>query len=123
MTGNSQNGFTKGELCLTDLISLCDEVTICMEKKEAADVVYLDFSKACDTNSRNLLTAKLGQEDKEGKIALYVREQQEFMELCLEMDNEPVKSIRVSVTRQTNMGGIIVSICYTLPGHKDIIES
>jgi len=49
MTGNSPNGFTKGELCLTDLITFCDEMTVCVDKKEAADVVHFDFNKICDT--------------------------------------------------------------------------
>lgn len=49
MTENRQNGFTKGEVYLTELITFCDEVTTCMDKSKAADVLYLDFSKTCSS--------------------------------------------------------------------------
>ncbi|GAB0210390.1 mitochondrial enolase superfamily member 1 [Grus japonensis] len=43
--GNGQRGFTKGKSCLTNLIAM--------------DVVYLDFIKAFDTISHNILISKL----------------------------------------------------------------
>ncbi|GAB0192783.1 hypothetical protein GRJ2_001743600 [Grus japonensis] len=45
----SQHGFMEGKSCLTNLISFYDKVTCLVDEEKAADVVYLDFSKAFDT--------------------------------------------------------------------------
>jgi len=56
---SSQHGFTKGKSYLTNPISLYDTMTGWVDEGRTMDVVYLDFSKAFDTFSHNILLGKL----------------------------------------------------------------
>lgn len=56
---SSQHGFTKEKLCLINLISFCDEMAGLINERSALDVVYLNFNKAFDIVSCNILTDNL----------------------------------------------------------------
>jgi len=56
---SSQHAFTMGKSCLINLIAYCDGITGWVDEGRAVDVVQLDFSKAFDTVSHNILTGKL----------------------------------------------------------------
>jgi len=62
VTGSSQQGFTKGWLCLTNLITLYNETTACVDNRRALVVVLIDcsidFVKAFDMVSHSLLVGK-----------------------------------------------------------------
>jgi len=55
MIWTSQHEFTKGISFLTNLIAFQNEVTILVDKRRVVDVVYLDFNKASDTVSLNII--------------------------------------------------------------------
>ena len=48
VVGNGQHGFTKGELCLTNAIAICDDMTtylddgsICLDSSKVFDVSHM----------------------------------------------------------------------------------
>ncbi|PKU41317.1 rna-directed dna polymerase from mobile element jockey-like [Limosa lapponica baueri] len=63
----SQHGFVKGKSCLTNLITLYDDVTTrLVNKGKAVDTVYLVFSEAFGTISYSILLGKLAAHGLDG---------------------------------------------------------
>ncbi len=62
-----------GRSCLTNLISLYDEVTCLVGEGKAVNVVYLDFSKTFDTVPHNILVEKLDAHGLDGHMLCWVK--------------------------------------------------
>ncbi|CAM5165724.1 unnamed protein product [Natator depressus] len=68
-----QHGFTKGRLCQTNLISFFEKVTDFLDKGNAVDLIYLDFSKAFDTVPHGELLVKLDKMGINRKTERWIR--------------------------------------------------
>jgi len=56
---DSQHGFRRGNSCLSNLLVFLDKVSMCIDKGENIDVIYLDFAKAFDKVPHRRLLAKV----------------------------------------------------------------
>ena len=54
-----QHGFTRGRSTETQLLSVLNDINVALDNGIQTDVIYLDFSKAFDSVSHQLLTHKL----------------------------------------------------------------
>ncbi|KAJ7412702.1 hypothetical protein BTVI_45651 [Pitangus sulphuratus] len=57
--GHSQHSFKRGKSCLSNLISLYENITHVVDQGKPADVIFLDFSKAFDTVSHKMSSTQL----------------------------------------------------------------
>jgi len=59
VVGDSQHGFTKGKLCLINLVAFYNVVTVLLDKGGTTDITYLDLCKAFDSVPHNIIASKL----------------------------------------------------------------
>ena len=72
LLNSSQHGFTNGRSCLTNLLCFFESVVRYVDKKEAVDVVYLDFQKAFDRVPHQRLLLKIESIGIKGKVLTWL---------------------------------------------------
>ncbi|KAJ7406146.1 hypothetical protein BTVI_66709 [Pitangus sulphuratus] len=104
---STQQGFTKGKSCLTSLKIFYDDIGGWVNKRRAMGVVYLDFSKAFDIVSRNILL------DQQTRIQLEACSQWYSPEIntgssLIQLVNDLDKGIECSLSKSvdTKLGGV-----------------
>ena len=67
-----QHGFRRHRSCETQLLECIDDVTLNLENSHQTDVLIMDFSKAFDKVSHNLLALKLKHYGIQGKTNKWI---------------------------------------------------
>ena len=73
LLSEAQHGFRKGRSCLTNLLESLESWTEILEEGNCIDVAYLDFRKAFDLVSHELLIYKMSKYGIDWKILNWVK--------------------------------------------------
>lgn len=71
---SSQHGFRQGYSCVTQLTEFVHELAGALDGRDSVDCIFLDFSKAFDVVSHDLLIAKLHGYKIDKKVVYWIRE-------------------------------------------------
>lgn len=64
--GNNQHGFIKGKSCMTSLIAFYGKMAESLNEGRAVDFFHLDFSKAFNSVSNDILVSRFGHDSLSG---------------------------------------------------------
>jgi len=112
MICDSHHCFTKGRLCLTNLVSFCDEMMATVVKGRWTDVMYLDWFKAFDMVLHCILISKLERSGFEGWTIWWIKN---WLDSCSQRLQSTTLETRWSwvVSTQGSMMGPVLFYIFT----------
>lgn len=112
LINKSQHGFTKGKSCATNLVEFLEAATKLVDEGLAADVFYLDFSKAFDMVPRERLLLKLEAKGISGKLLEWIRDWLSGRTQCVVLGSTKSSSCEVKsgVPQGTVLGPVLFSV-------------